>query len=137
MTDADTLDGKVMIDVSNPLTRSAGVTMLSVANTTSTAEQIQRAYPSLRVVKSLNTVTAAIMVQPSLLPGEHVMFVGGNDAAAKEQVVDLLDDFGWKRDSVLDLGDISAARAMEMYVVMWVRMYGVLGTPNFNIAVVH
>jgi 8-hydroxy-5-deazaflavin:NADPH oxidoreductase len=104
-----------------------------VCNTSSVAEEIQTAYPNLRVVKSLNTVTAAVMVEPTLLPGDHVIFTCGDDADAKERVTELLERFGWKRDQVLDLGDLTAARTTEMYVMLWVRLYGVLGTPNFNI----
>jgi predicted dinucleotide-binding enzyme len=107
----------------------------SVCNTDSLAEQIQRAFPTAKVVKSLNTVTAALMVDPSLIPGVHTMFVSGNDTKAKAEVIDLLKTgFGWKE--VMDLGDITAARAQEMYLALWVRLYGKLKTPNVNIHVV-
>ena len=130
------LQGKVLVDVSNPLDFSKGVPPThSVCNTDSLAEQIQRAFPTAKVVKSLNTVTAALMVDPSLIPGVHTMFVSGNDAKAKAEVIDLLKTgFGWKE--VIDLGDITAARAQEMYLAMWVRLFGKLKTPNVNIHVV-
>ena len=133
---AQNLQGKVLVDVSNPLDFSKGMPPThSVCNTDSLAEQIQRAFPTAKVVKSLNTVTAALMVEPSLIPGVHTMFVSGNDAKAKAEVIDLLKTgFGWKE--VIDLGDISAARAQEMYLALWVRLYGKFKTPNVNIHVV-
>jgi 8-hydroxy-5-deazaflavin:NADPH oxidoreductase len=133
---AQNLQGKVLVDVSNPLDFSKGMPPThSVCNTDSLAEQIQRAFPTAKVVKSLNTVTAALMVEPSLIPGVHTMFVSGNDAKAKAEVIDLLKTgFGWKE--VIDLGDITAARAQEMYLALWVRLYGKFKTPNVNIHVV-
>jgi predicted dinucleotide-binding enzyme len=133
---AQNLQGKILVDVSNPLDFSKGMPPThSVCNTDSLAEQIQRAFPTAKVVKSLNTVTAALMVEPSLIPGVHTMFVSGNDAKAKAAVIDLLKTgFGWKE--VMDLGDISAARAQEMYLALWVRLFTKLKTPNVNIHVV-
>ena len=133
---AQNLQGKVLVDVSNPLDFSKGMPPThSVCNTDSLAEQIQRAFPTAKVVKSLNTVTAALMVEPSLIPGVHTMFVSGNDAKAKAEVIDLLKTgFGWKE--VMDLGDISAARAQEMYLALWLRIFTKLKTPNVNIHVV-
>jgi len=89
------------------------------------------------VVKALNTVNCAVMVQPSLVPGEHDLIICGNDAAAKRQVTAWLGEwFGWKKENVIDLGDITSARGTEMYLALWVRLWGVLGTPHFNIKVV-
>jgi len=129
------LEGKTLIDVSNPLDSSKGMPpTLSVCNTDSVGEQIQRAFPTAKVVKSLNTVTVAVMVDPSLIPGVHTMFVSGNDAKATAQVIDLLKTgFGWKE--VMDLGDITAARAQEMILPLWLRLYTKLKTPNVNIRV--
>jgi predicted dinucleotide-binding enzyme len=108
--------------------------ILSVCNTDSLGEQIQRAFPTAHVVKSLNTVAAAVMVEPSIIPGVHDMFVSGNDAKAKGQVVDLLKTgFGWKE--VIDLGDITAARAQEMLLPLWLRLYMKFQTPNVNVRV--
>ena len=130
------LQGKILIDVSNPLDFSKGMPpSLSVSNTDSLGEQIQKSFPETKVVKTLNTVTAALMVDPSLIPGTHTMFVSGNDAQAKDTVVKLLKDgFGWKE--VLDLGDLSAARAQEMYLPLWLRLYMKLQTANVNVHVV-
>ena len=129
---AENMKGKILIDVANPLDFSRGMPpSLSVCNTDSLAEQIQRAFPNVKVVKSLNTVTARLMVNPGSVPGEHELFVCGNDAEARAAVAGFLKEwFGWR--TVLDLGDVSAARGVEMYLVLWVRLMGALGTPMFN-----
>jgi len=133
---AGNLGSKILVDISNPLDFSKGPPpSLSVCNTDSLAEQIQRAFPNLRVVKALNTMTAAIMVNPSLIKGDHVVFISGNDAGAKNKVKELLTSgFGWQQ--VLDLGDLTAARGQEMLLPFWLRVYGALQSPmfNFNIA---
>jgi 8-hydroxy-5-deazaflavin:NADPH oxidoreductase len=132
---AKNLEGKTLVDVSNPLDFSKGMPpTFSVCNTDSLGEQIQRAFPTAHVVKSLNTVTAAVMVEPSIIPGVHDMFVSGNDAKAKAQVINLLKtELGWKE--VIDLGDIKAARAQEMHLALWARLYMKLQTPNVNVHV--
>jgi predicted dinucleotide-binding enzyme len=133
---AKNLAGKVLVDVSNPLDFSKGMPpTLTVANTDSLAEQLQRAFPETKIVKALNTTTASLMVNPALLAGDHDMFVSGNDAAAKGQVTEILKGwFGWKH--VLDLGDLTAARGQEMFLILWVRLYGALQSPMFNVHVV-
>jgi predicted dinucleotide-binding enzyme len=130
---AKNLEGKTLVDDSNPLDFSKGMppTFL-VCNTDSLGEQIQRAFPTAHVVKSLNTVTAAVMAEPSMIPGVHDMFVSGNDAKAKAQVINLLKTaLGWKE--VIDLGDIKGARAQEMLLALWVRLYMKFQTPNVNV----
>lgn len=132
---AGNLGGKILIDASNPLAHTPEGMTLSVCNTDSLAEQLQRAFPALKVVKALNTLTAPLMVNPAALAGEHDVFVSGNDDGAKASVTQLLkESFGWK--NVVDLGDLSAARGQEMYVILWVRMFGALKSPMFNIHVV-
>lgn len=131
------LNGKILIDIANPLDFSQGMPpTLFVDNTDSLGEQIQRAYPQVRVVKTLNTVTASLMVNPSqLAEGDHHLFVSGNDAEAKAQVIDLLTAwFGWRQ--IIDLGDITTARGTEMYLPLWLRLWGALGTGLFNVKVV-
>lgn len=131
------LAGKILVDIANPLDFSRGMPpTLSVCNDNSLGEQIQAAFPDTRVIKTLNTVTAALMVEPSKLPGDHVMFIAGDDAEAKQQVERMIlrEWFGWRE--VIDLGGIINARGTEMYLPLWVRMWGVLGTANFNIAFV-
>jgi 8-hydroxy-5-deazaflavin:NADPH oxidoreductase len=132
---ANNLEGKTLIDVANPLDFSKGMPpTLTVCNTDSLGEQIQRAFPTAHVVKSLNTVSANVMVNPSVIPGVHDMFVSGNDAKAKAQVIDLLKTgFGWKE--VIDLGDITGARAQEMHLALWVRLFTKFQTPNVNIRI--
>lgn len=129
---ASTLKGKILIDVSNPLDFSKGMPpTLTVCNTDSIGEEIQRSFPDVRVVKTLNTVNCEVMVQPSKVTGPHTMFLCGNDARAKTRVVDFLKTwFQW--GDILDLGDISAARGMEMMVIAWVRIMNSLGHANFN-----
>jgi predicted dinucleotide-binding enzyme len=134
---AENLRGKILVDVSNPLDFSRGMPpTLTVCNTESLAEQIQAAYPESRVVKTLNTVTAAVMVDPGRLTEETDIFVAGNDAEAKEWVAQhlLRESFGWTR--VLDLGDITAARGAEMYLPLWLRLFGATGTGLFNVRIV-
>ena len=133
----DHLSGKILIDISNPLDFSRGMPpSLFVSNTDSLGEQIQRAFPRTRVVKTLNTVNANLMVAPSQLgDGEHTLFVCGDDATAKAVVTGHLKDwFGWK--DVIDLGDITTARGTEMYLPLWVRLWGTLKTPVFSVRVV-
>lgn len=134
---ARNLEGKVLVDVANPLDFSKGMPpSLSVCNTDSLGEQIQRAFPGTHVVKSLNTVNASVMVDPSIIPGAHDMFVSGNDAKAKAQVIDLLKTgFGWKE--VVDLGDITGARAQEMILPLWMRLFAKFQSPNVNVHVAH
>ncbi|MFO0547999.1 MAG: NAD(P)-binding domain-containing protein [Polyangiaceae bacterium] len=133
---ADKLAGKVLVDVTNPLDFSKGFPpSLFVSNTDSLGEQIQRALPRTRVVKTLNTVNAFVMVDPKLVAGEHTMFVAGNDADAKATVSGLLrEGFGWS--DLVDLGDITGARATEGYLLLWVRLFGSLKNGQFNIRVV-
>lgn len=133
---ASALEGKILVDVSNPLDFSQGMPpTLSVFGRDSLGEQIQRAFPKTRVVKTLNTISANVMVDPGRVPGEHATFVSGNDVEAKQKVTEILrGGFGWKQ--VIDLGDITTARGTEAYLMLWLRMWGALGTPDFNIAVV-
>ena len=129
---AANLAGKVLLDISNPLDFSQGFPpTLFVKDTDSLAEQIQRAFPDVRVVKSLNTMTAALMVEPTRVAGgDHSVFVSGNDDDAKKTVIDLLHDMG--HTDVIDLGDLSTARGTEMLLPVWLRLMGALGTPYFN-----
>jgi 8-hydroxy-5-deazaflavin:NADPH oxidoreductase len=133
--------GKVVIDVTNPLDFSRGmppVLIGSLANTTSLGEQIQAYLSGAKVVKALNTVTAKLMVDASLVNGgDSTLLICGNDADAKETVKQFLSQqFGWKKENILDLGDITAARNTEAYVPLWVRFWQATGTPMFNIKIV-
>jgi predicted dinucleotide-binding enzyme len=132
----DALAGKVLVDVSNPLDFSGGFPpTLSVKDTDSLGEQVQRALPRTRVVKTLNTMTASVMVHPELVGGaDHTVFVSGGDAGAKQQVAALLAELG--HTDVLDLGGIETARGVEMYLPLWLRLMGALGTASFQVKVV-
>src|SRR5436305_1198680 len=128
---------KILVDVSNPLDFSGGMPpRLAVSNTDSDGEQPQRRLPSARVVKSLNTMNSAVMVNPAAVPGYHNVFVSGNDDEAKATVTDLLGQFGWPKAAVLDLGDIKSARGAEAFVLFWVFLRGALGGNQFNLGVV-
>lgn len=133
---ADALAGKILIDIANPLDFSKGMPpRLSVCNDDSLGEQIQRAFPATKVVKTLNTVNCNVMVDPARIPGVHAMFVAGDDAEAKARVQGMLTEwFGWQQ--IIDLGDISAARGTESYLPLWIRLWGSLKTPDFNVAIV-
>ncbi len=134
---AENLAGKVLVDAANPLDFSKGMPpTLSVCNDDSLGEQIQAAHPDARVVKTLNTVNTSVMTAPGGLTEPTTIFVAGNEEGAKAEICALLESFGWEPDSILDLGDITAARGMEMYLPLWLRMMGALGMPTFNVRVV-
>ena len=132
----ENLAGKIVVDIANPLDVSQGMPpSLFVCNTDSLGEQIQRRFPQTRVVKALNTMNCEVMVDPAKVPGEHDVFLCGEDADAKRQVTELLESFGWPAEHIRDLGGITSARGTEMYLALWVRLWGALGTGHFNIAV--
>ncbi|HMI54028.1 MAG TPA: NAD(P)-binding domain-containing protein [Candidatus Saccharimonadales bacterium] len=130
---AETLKGKIVVDVSNPLDVAKPMPcplLPDLVNTNSLGEEMQKVLPHSAVVKTLNTVNCEVMVNPGLVKADSDLFISGDDASAKNKVVDLLRSFGWK--SVIDLGDITTARATEMLMPIWMRMWGILGTPHFN-----
>jgi 8-hydroxy-5-deazaflavin:NADPH oxidoreductase len=132
---ADNLAGKPLLDLSNPLDFSAGFPpTLFVKDSDSLGEQVQRTYPAAKVVKSLNTLNADLMVHPETLGASSTVFVSGEDAGAKAAVTDLLRSFG--HDDVIDLGGIETARGTEMILPVWLRLMGALGTAHFNLKVV-
>lgn len=132
---AANLARKVVIDVSNPLDFSQGFPpTLTVKDTDSLGEQVQRAFPEARVVKSLNTLTAALMTHPGLLPEPTTLFLSGDDPAAKAIAAGLLREFGWT--DILDLGDITTARGPEMWLPLWLRVMGSVGGGMFNLRIV-
>ena len=132
----ENLNGKILIDVANPLDFSKGMPpTLSICNSDSLGEQIQRSFPELKVVKALNTMNCKLMVEPSALKEDHDVFMCGNNADSKAEVASMLKEwFGWK--TVIDLGDITAARGMEMILPLWLRLMGTLKTPTFNFKIV-
>ncbi|MGE5741800.1 MAG: NADPH-dependent F420 reductase, partial [Candidatus Aminicenantes bacterium RBG_16_66_30] len=131
------LKNKILIDISNPLGPSGeGPVKLFVSNDDSLAEMIQRAHPGVLVVKSLNTVTAYLQANPAgLAGGDHDIFVAGNDPAARDRVARFLrEEFGWR--TVIDLGDLTAARGLEMMILAWIKIWEALGTSDFNYKIV-
>jgi predicted dinucleotide-binding enzyme len=133
----ENLAGKLLIDAANPLDFSKGMPpTLSVCNDDSLGEQVQRSFPDSRVVKAFNAVNVTYMVEPAVLPERHTLFICGNDAGAKAHVRELATSFGWPPDDVLDLGDISAARGTETYLLLWLRLVAVADTWRVSVKVV-
>ncbi len=127
------IEGKVLIDIANPLDFSQGMPpFLNPVNTDSLGEQIQNAYPTLKVVKALNTMSAGIMVNPGKVKGDHNVFICGNDNSAKATAVEILESMDWKKSQIIDLGDITNARGTEMLLPIWLRLWQSLGTSDFN-----
>jgi len=134
---ASNLKGKILIDIANPLDFSEGMPpFLSVCNKDSLGEQVQKLLPETKVIKSLNTLNCNFMLNPALLAGDHVIFMSGNDDAAKGEYLAFLNTCGWKSTQVFDLGDIKTARGTEMLLPVWLSIYQKLGTPNFNFGIV-
>lgn len=132
------LKGKIIIDLANPLDFTNGMPpSLSIVNTNSLGEEIQNAFPESKVVKTLNTIWCGLMVNPGMINGgNHHIFVSGNDTDAKQKVREILNSFGWNNKNILDLGDISSARGPEMYLPLWLRIYGATGSGAINIQIV-
>jgi 8-hydroxy-5-deazaflavin:NADPH oxidoreductase len=134
---AENLAGKVLIDIANPMKPDSGFPpQLDPVGDDSLAERIQREFPDARVVKTLNTMNCDVMVDPSIVPGEHDVFMAGEDAAAKDVVRGLLRGFGWPDGSIRDVGGITAARGLEMYLIFWIGLRVSLGHNSFNVRVV-
>jgi 8-hydroxy-5-deazaflavin:NADPH oxidoreductase len=136
---AASIDNKIMIDAANALDFSQGMPPrvgISDKAGASIGERLQAAFPQLRVVKALNTITAYAMLNPAAVAGgDSSLFIAGNDAAAKATVTGLLQSYGWK--DVLDLGDISNAGATELMMPIWLRVWSKLGqTTIFNYKIV-
>jgi predicted dinucleotide-binding enzyme len=134
---AEALRGKILIDVAVPLDFSRGFPpSLTAGNTDSLGEQIQREFPDVRVVKTLNTMNCDVMVEPGLVPGAHQVFVCGDDRAAKAEVATRLHEwFGWPAERIIDLGELAAARGTEGFLLLWLRLYAALGHAHFNLQI--
>lgn len=134
------LNNKILIDVANPLDFSKGMPPTLVpelSNTNSLGEEIQKIFPGVKVVKTLNTMWCGLMVNPQMIGGgDHINYICGNDADAKAAVKSLLNEFGWKNENLLDLGDISSARGTEAVLPVWLRVFGTLQTGAFNFKLV-
>ncbi|MFD4190591.1 NADPH-dependent F420 reductase [Amycolatopsis thermoflava] len=131
------LAGKVLVDVANPVSDPAADPPLLRTDERSLGEEIQALFPQTRVVKALNTVSPSVMVNPKRVPGGHVAFLAGDSRQAKTMVTGLLREFGWPADAIVDLGDITGARSMEMLFPLRQRLSRSLGHTNFNLGVLH
>jgi len=140
MADINDLNGKILIDIANPLDFSKGMPpslLPELTNTNSLGEEIQKTFPDVKVVKTLNTMWAGLMVNPAMIGGgDHTVFICGNDSGSKGEVKEILKLFGWKDSNILDLGDISSSRGTEMYLPLWLRIFGAKNNGAFNIKIV-
>lgn len=131
------LEDKILVDLSNPLDFSNGMPpTLFVCNDDSLGEQVQRKLPKTHVIKSLNTMNNQIMLNPEFVPGNHVVFMSGNDSDSKAVFGNFLNQTGWKRENIIDLGDITTARGAEQILPLWIRLWGAMGTSDFNFNIV-
>lgn len=140
MAGEESLGGKIIIDLSNPLDSSKGMPpslIPELSNTNSLGEEIQKQFPQSKVVKTFNTMWAGLMVNPSRINnGDHTNFICGNDQEAKNSVIDILVEMGWKKENILDLGDITSSRGTESYLPFWLRIFMTKNNGAFNIKVV-
>lgn len=120
-------DGKVVIDVTNPLDFSKGMPPgLFVGTSDSLGERIQRKVPKAKVVKGFNIVSHTTMVHPKMTDGLPDMMIAGNDEGAKKAVAGILREFGWS--DPIDVGGIDGARWLEAMVPLWVRACQAVGS---------
>ena len=140
LADAKNLEGKILVDIANPLDFSKGmppVLLPGLSNTNSLGEEIQKTFPGTKVVKTLNTMWAGLMVNPNMIGGgDHTAFICGNDAEAKGTVRSLMNEFGWRNENILDLGDITSARGTEAVLPIWLRIWSATQNGAFNFKVV-
>lgn len=140
LAESKNLNGKILIDIANPLDFSKGMPpslIPELSNTNSLAEEIQKTFPEVKVVKTLNTMWCGLMVNPNMIGGgDHTAFICGNDADAKTKVKSLMNEFGWKNENILDLGDISNARGTESLLPIWLRIYSATQNGAFNFKIV-
>jgi 8-hydroxy-5-deazaflavin:NADPH oxidoreductase len=135
---ASSFDGKIIIDISNPLDFSKGFPPTlseGLNNDNSLGEEIQKTLPNAKVVKTLNTMYAGLMINPRALGEDSTVFVSGNDTDAKATVKEILASFGWKDSEILDLGDITTARGTESLLPVWLRIFGATQNGFFNFKV--
>jgi predicted dinucleotide-binding enzyme len=141
MAGGKNLAGKILVDIANPLDSGKGMPpslIPELSNTNSLGEEIQKFFPYTLVVKTLNTMWCGLMVNPAIIGGgDHINYIAGNDTGAKNKVKKLLQQFGWKDENIIDLGDITGARASESVLLIWLRVMGVLQGGAFNFRLVH
>jgi 8-hydroxy-5-deazaflavin:NADPH oxidoreductase len=134
------LAGKVLIDIANPLDFSNGMPpslLPGLNNTNSLGEEIQKTFPESLVVKTLNTMWCGLMVDPKLVGnGDHINFISGNNSEAKRKVGKLLKQLGWSDENIIDIGDITGARATESLLPIWLKIMSVKKNGAFNFKIV-
>jgi predicted dinucleotide-binding enzyme len=137
---ASNLNGKTLIDVANPLEPAKNMLPVladTLCNNNSLGEEIQRTFPRVNVVKALNSMWCGLMVDPGKIgAGEHNVFICGNEERSKYAVISLLEEIGWKRTNIIDLGDITASRGTEMLLPIWLRIMASMDTEVFNFKIV-
>jgi 8-hydroxy-5-deazaflavin:NADPH oxidoreductase len=138
---ADHFINKVVIDLTNPLDFSNGFPpslLPNYCNTYSLGEEVQKILPAAKVVKALNTVTASLMINANLVNnGYHNLFICGNDIDAKNTVKHFLaDNFNWKPELMIDLGDIKSSRLTEGMIPFWVGVMEAEQSAIFNFMIV-
>jgi predicted dinucleotide-binding enzyme len=124
---ADALAGKVVLDLSNELDLNRAGPPWLAAPDRSIGRRLQETFPETYVVKSLNTMNCDVMVDPSIVPGDHVVFLSGNDDAAKDRVRDFLTLLGWREPQMIDLGGIETAVMTEMMMPVWIGLMSARG----------
>ncbi|MCM2390601.1 NADPH-dependent F420 reductase [Streptomyces albipurpureus] len=133
---AKALADKVLIDIANATEIDAhGFASAAIYPGSSLAEQLQLSLPAVHVVKTLNTVHASLMGDPSQLAFPPCAFLSGNEARAKGRVAELLGELGWAREWIIDLGDIRTARGPESFVLMVGDLVRALGPVPFGMAI--
>lgn len=139
LTGRENLKGKTIIDLSNGLVfgEVGEQPKLDPVNTNSVGEQLQAAFPEANIVKTLNNIQHTVMVNPALVQGSHNVFISGESENAKSDVKSILRSFGWQTEQIVDLGGITYSRAMEMNVLLWWRMYELLGNGEFNFQIMN
>jgi predicted dinucleotide-binding enzyme len=130
LADPKNLEGKILIDVTNPLDFSNGVPpRLALGHSDSAGETVQRLIPKSKVVKAFNTVGSPHFVHPDFPNGgPPTMFICGNNGESKKFVTDkVLDKFGWE---TIDIGGIEGSRLLEPLAFLWITYYFRTGTGN-------
>jgi predicted dinucleotide-binding enzyme len=116
---AENLAGKTIVDACNPIADAPpvnGVLPFFTTYNESLMEQLQKEFPAANFVKAFNSVGNISMVNPEFPSGKPTMFICGNSEAAKKQVSEILDQFGWE---TADMGGVEAARAIEPLCMLW------------------
>ena len=113
------LKGKIVLDATNPLTRGPDGLALEIGHSISAGEKVQGWAAGASVFKTLNTTGFGNMANPVFKGVKSVMFVAGDDAAAKPKVIALVGDLGFE---VIDAGPLRNARLLEAHAMLWIDL---------------